>query len=109
MRAIALAMVGATFSAMLALSGCQKVGTSLTCDGEAFKVDFGDKVATVTLPDKATASLAKLEQPSAAGTATVYTNGMMTFTRLEPPSGAAPVIKFARGRMAFQECTTAGG
>jgi hypothetical protein len=102
MKTIGLAILASLF----ALGGCQKVGTELVCGADTFKVDFGDKAATVTSADKSTASLAKLEQPAAAGAATVYTNGVMTFTRLDTP-GASPVIKFARGRMAFQECRMA--
>jgi hypothetical protein len=100
-------MTGLTMLAsLLLLGGCQKVGTELTCGGDTFKVDFGDKAAAVTSSDKTSASLPKLEQPGAAGAAAVYTNGVVTFTRLEAP-GKAPVIKFARGRMAFEECRMA--
>jgi hypothetical protein len=93
-------------ASLLALGGCQRSGTELVCGSDTFKVDFGDKAATVWLADKSSASLSKLEQPAAAGRATVYTNGAMTFTRLETP-GAPPVIKFARGKMAFEECRMA--
>jgi hypothetical protein len=96
----------ALLASLLALGACQKVGTELVCGADTFKVDFGDRAATVTSSDGSSANLARLEQPAAAGTATVYTNGLMTFTRLETP-GAAPVIKFARGKMAFQECRMA--
>ncbi len=99
MKAIELAML----ACLLALGGCEKVGTEMSCGGETFKVDFGDKAAKIRSSDKSNASLPLLEPPSAAGAARVYTNGAMTFTRLDP-AGAAPVIKFARGRMAFADC-----
>jgi hypothetical protein len=102
MKAIDLAML----ACLLVLGGCQKVGSEMSCGGETFKVDFGDKAANVTSSDKSSASLPLLERPSAAGAAKVYTNGVMTFTRLEP-AGAAPIIKFARGRMAFEDCQLA--
>ena len=99
MKAIDLAML----TCLLAFGGCAKVGTEMSCGGETFKVDFGDKAANVTSSDASSARLPLLEQPSAAGAAKVYTNGAMTFTRLEP-AGAAPVVKFARGRMTFTDC-----
>jgi hypothetical protein len=108
MPVIALAMAAIMFGAAVALGGCQRAGTSLTCSGETFKIDFGDKAATVMLPDNTSANLPKLEQPQAAGAATVYSNGRMTFTRLET-AGLPPLVKFARGKMAFQECVASGG
>jgi hypothetical protein len=108
MRVIALAMVTTMCGVAVALGGCQKAGTSLTCGGETFKVDFGNSAATVALPDNTSANLPKLEQPQAAGAATVYSDGHMTFTRLET-AGLPPLVKFARGKMAFQECVASGG
>ncbi|MBI1360040.1 MAG: hypothetical protein GC155_07110 [Alphaproteobacteria bacterium] len=101
MNRYAVAMV-----CLLALAGCQKVGTALDCGGETFHVAFGKGKANVTSPDKSHAELKLLEQPAAAGAAEVYTNGAMTFTRLANP-GQPAVVRFSRGKMAFQECTTA--
>jgi hypothetical protein len=45
-------------------------------------------------------------QPTAAGAAAVYTNGIMAVTRLNVP-GQPPTIRFACGRTAFQDCSPA--
>ena len=100
------AMRWSMLALMVALGACQKVGEKVACGEETFKVDFGEKAATVTGSDQANNTLPLLEAPNAAGAAKVYSNGAMTLTRLTP-AGAPAVIRFARGRMAFQDCRAA--
>lgn len=79
--------------------------TTVTCDGQPYKVAFNDFAATLTYDDGATQEL-PLQPPGADSEpgVNVYTDGNISFSKAG--GGEAPeVIRFARGRMAWQDCS----
>jgi len=78
--------------------------TSVTCDGQPYKVAFNDFNATLTYDDGATQEL-PLQPPGADSEpgAKLYTDGKISFSR-SGGEGAPVLIRFARGRMAWEDC-----
>lgn len=78
--------------------------TSVTCDGQPYKVAFNDFGATLTYDDGATQELPL--QPATADSepgVRVYTDGNISFARSAAADSPA-AIRFARGRLAWQDC-----
>ena len=78
--------------------------TSVTCDGQPYKVAFNDFSATLTYDDGTTQEL-PVQPPTADSEpgVTVYTDNNISFSK--SGGGEKPeTIRFARGRLAWQDC-----